>query len=296
MLEEETQEDYKAEETPVVVGLVEAVDGGLEVTSEDELEEAGITHDAEESRAKLIDTIEELLDSTQDKIGAELVETTSGDGYQEHGYREPEKETEMEKVEDKFQERNEEDQRSNEQKDEPDKKNENIVSQQQADTLNLESVTAGKVEEDAVDKATLHKSSIQNELENCSTAGNKDSNGSRVELLGTNPVEIVFGKWMMHAHGRAEQLYGTLKRNSSLQVEEASADALLLCAYEASVKQRMKACCTDQPMDPGMGQIDASGSWMKECCWTYIIQDANGRQWEKSCRDLKNSSRATRLS
>jgi hypothetical protein len=105
--------------------------------------------------------------------------------------------------------------------------------------------------------------------------------------LGTNPVGIVFGKWMMHAHGRAEQLYGTLKRNSSLQVEEASADAFLLCAYEASVKQRMKACCTDQPMDPGMGQTDVSGSWMKECCWTYIIQDANGRQWEKSCRDLQ---------
>jgi hypothetical protein len=78
MLEEETQEDYKVEETPVVVGLVEAMDGGLEVASEDELEEAGITHDAEESRAKLIDTIKELVDSTQDKIGAKLVETTGG--------------------------------------------------------------------------------------------------------------------------------------------------------------------------------------------------------------------------
>jgi hypothetical protein len=79
MLEEETQEDYKAEETPVVVGLAEAVDGGIEVANEDELEEAGITHE-EESRAKLIDTIEELVDSAQDKIGAELVETTGGMG------------------------------------------------------------------------------------------------------------------------------------------------------------------------------------------------------------------------
>ncbi|CAK9870004.1 unnamed protein product [Sphagnum jensenii] len=80
MLEEEIQEDYKAEETPVVVGLAEAVDGGIEVANEDELVEAGITHDAEESRAKLIDTIEELVDSAQDKIGAELVETTGGMG------------------------------------------------------------------------------------------------------------------------------------------------------------------------------------------------------------------------
>ncbi|CAM6042100.1 unnamed protein product [Sphagnum compactum] len=80
MLEEETQEDYKAEETPVVVGLAEAVDGGIEVANEDELEEAGITHDAEESRAKLIGTIKELVDLAQDKIGAELVETTGGMG------------------------------------------------------------------------------------------------------------------------------------------------------------------------------------------------------------------------
>jgi hypothetical protein len=78
MLEEETQEDYKAEETPIVVLLAEAVDGGIEVANEDELEEAGITHDAKESRAKLIDTIEELVDSAHDKIGAELVETTGG--------------------------------------------------------------------------------------------------------------------------------------------------------------------------------------------------------------------------
>jgi hypothetical protein len=53
ILEEETQEDYKVEETFAVVGLAEAVDGGIEVANEDELEEAGITHDAEESKAKI---------------------------------------------------------------------------------------------------------------------------------------------------------------------------------------------------------------------------------------------------
>ncbi len=78
MLGEETQEGYKVEETPVVIRLAETMDGGIEVANEDELEKAGITHDAEESRAKLIDTIEELVDSAQDKIGAELVETTRG--------------------------------------------------------------------------------------------------------------------------------------------------------------------------------------------------------------------------
>jgi hypothetical protein len=99
-----------------------------------------------------------------------------------------------------------------------------------------------KVEEDAAVKAPLHKSSVQDELENYSTVGNKDSESSRVELLGTNPVEIVFGKWMVDAHGRAEQLCSTLKRNSSLQVEEAFADALLLNADEAFVKQKTKTC------------------------------------------------------
>jgi len=73
-----------------------------------------------------------------------------------------------------------------------------------------------KVEEETAVKAPLHQSSIQNELKNYSTTGNKDSESSRVELLGTNPVNIVFGKWMVDAHGRAEQLYSTFKRNSSL--------------------------------------------------------------------------------
>jgi hypothetical protein len=144
-----------------------------------------------------------------------------------------------------------------------------------------------KVEEDIAVKAPLHQSNIQNELENYSTTGNKDSESLGIELLGTNLISIVFGKWMVDAHGRAEQLYGTLKRNSSLQVEEASADALLLSAYEASVKQRTKACYTDQSMNPRMGQTDASGLWMEEGCWIYIIQDANGRQWERSCRDFQ---------
>jgi hypothetical protein len=53
ILEEETQEDYKVEETSAVVGLAEAVDGGIEVANEDELEEVRITHDAEEFRAKI---------------------------------------------------------------------------------------------------------------------------------------------------------------------------------------------------------------------------------------------------
>jgi len=144
-----------------------------------------------------------------------------------------------------------------------------------------------KVEEETAVKAPLQHSSIQNELKNYSTTGNKDSESSRVELLGTSPVNIVFGKWMVDAHGRAEQLYSTFKRNSSLQVGEACADALLLSAYEASVKQRTKACCTDQPMNTRMGLTDASGPWMEEGCWIYFIQYANGRMWERSCRDFQ---------
>ncbi len=144
-----------------------------------------------------------------------------------------------------------------------------------------------EVEEDTTVKAPLHQSSIQNELENYTTTGNKDSESSRVELLGTNPVKIVFGKWMVDVHGRAEQLHGNLKRNSSLQVEEASTDALLLSSDEVSVKQRNEACYTAQPMNPRMGQTCVFSLWMKEGCWIYFIQDVNGRQWERSRRDLQ---------
>jgi len=144
-----------------------------------------------------------------------------------------------------------------------------------------------KVEEETAVKAPLHQSNIQSELKNSSTTRNKDSESSRVELLGTSHVNIVFGKWMVDAHGRAEQLYSTFKRNSFLQVGEACANALLLSAYKASVKQRTKACCTDQPMNTRMGLTYASGPWMEEGCWIYFIQYANGRMWERSCRDFQ---------
>jgi len=145
-----------------------------------------------------------------------------------------------------------------------------------------------EVEEDTVVKAPLHQSSIHNELENYySTTRNKDSKSSRVELLGTSPFNIVFGKWMVDAHGRAEQLYSTFKGNSSLHVEEAFADALLFSAYQAYVKQKTKACYADQPMNPRMGQAGVFGFWMEEGCWIYFIQYANGRMWERTCRDLQ---------
>jgi hypothetical protein len=53
MLKEETQEDYKAKETSAIISFAEAVDGGVEVANEDELEEVGITHDVEESKTKI---------------------------------------------------------------------------------------------------------------------------------------------------------------------------------------------------------------------------------------------------
>ncbi|CAM6039303.1 unnamed protein product [Sphagnum compactum] len=57
--------------------------------------------------------------------------------------------------------------------------------------------------------------------------------------------------------------------------------------HQVSVKQRTKTCCTDQPTNTRIGQADASNPWMKESCWLYMIQDANGRMWGKSCRDLQ---------
>jgi hypothetical protein len=144
-----------------------------------------------------------------------------------------------------------------------------------------------EVEEDTAVKTPLHQNSTQSELENYSTTGRKDTESSRVELLGASPVDIVFGKWMVGAHGRAEQLYATFKRNSSLQLEEACADALLLSAYEASMKQKTKACYADQPMNPRMGQTGVFSLWMDEGCWICYIQDANGRMWERTCRDLQ---------
>jgi eukaryotic translation initiation factor 2C len=49
-------------------------------------------------------------------------------------------------------------------------------------------------------------------------------------------------------------------------VEETSADAFLLYADQASVKQRTKACYADQPANPKMGQTD-----IERDSWIYFI-------------------------
>jgi hypothetical protein len=37
----------------------------------------------------------------------------------------------------------------------------------------------------------------------------------------------------------------------------------------------------------GILPSDASSLWMEEGCWIYFIQDANGRQWDRSYRDFQ---------
>jgi hypothetical protein len=72
-----------------------------------------------------------------------------------------------------------------------------------------------------------------------------------------------------------------------LQMEETSADAFLLSTDEISVEQRSKACCTNQQVNPRMGQTCVFNLWMKEGCWMYFIQNANGCMWGKAYRELQ---------
>jgi hypothetical protein len=62
---------------------------------------------------------------------------------------------------------------------------------------------------------------------------------------------------------------------------------LAISVEEVFGKQMTKARCTDHPMDPRMGQKDASSLWIEGGCRIYFIQDANGHQWERTCRDLQ---------
>jgi hypothetical protein len=61
---------------------------------------------------------------------------------------------------------------------------------------------------------------------------------------------------------------------------------LAIPVEEVFGKQMTKACCTDHPMNPRMGQTNASSLWIGGGCLINFIQDANGRQWERTCRDL----------
>jgi hypothetical protein len=73
----------------------------------------------------------------------------------------------------------------------------------------------------------------------------------------------------------------------TISLKGTSADAFPFCVYEASEKQKTEACCTDQTTDPRTRRTDVSSLWLEEQCWIYMIQDANGRLWGKSCRDLQ---------
>jgi hypothetical protein len=70
-------------------------------------------------------------------------------------------------------------------------------------------------------------------------------------------------------------------------MEETFVDASSLSTDETSAKQRTKACCTDQSVNPRMGQTGVFNLWMKEGCWMYFIHNANGCMWGKAYRDLQ---------
>ncbi len=67
---------------------------------------------------------------------------------------------------------------------------------------------------------------------------------------------------------------------------QASTLTLLAISKKVSERQMTEACYTDQLMNPRVGQTDDPGLWTKGGCW-YFAQDANGRMWERSCRDLR---------
>ncbi|CAK9865147.1 unnamed protein product [Sphagnum jensenii] len=87
----------------------------------------------------------------------------------------------------------------------------------------------------------------------------------------------------------ARQFHDEMARMSQTpkMVGKTSDDAFLLHADQVSTKERTEVCYVDQPMNPRMGRIDASGPWMEEGFWIYFIQYANGHMWERSCRDFQ---------
>jgi hypothetical protein len=51
----------------------------------------------------------------------------------------------------------------------------------------------------------------------------------------------------------------------------ASTLTLLAISNEVSGRQMTRACYTDQPMNPRVGQTNDSGLWTKEGCWIYFV-------------------------
>ncbi len=107
---------------------------------------------------------------------------------------------------------------------------------------------------------------------------NKESGGSDV-------LETVSCAMLLKTGGDGYQMRENREPEKETEMNEAAAEALIFCVEEGSVMKRTKACYTEQSMNPRRGRLD--GLWMEEGCWIYFIQDATGRLWEKSCRDLQ---------
>jgi hypothetical protein len=136
-------------------------------------------------------------------------------------------------------------------------------------------------------EAALCEWAIPNEFQDHPTTAEVNESSKGRGLLEMADCVFATANCKMDADGTTETPPKGLGVFLWKAMHDSTLTSLAISVEEVSVKQKTKACYTDQPMNPSMGQTGVFSLWMEEGCWIYYIQDANGRMWERTCRDLQ---------
>ncbi len=136
-------------------------------------------------------------------------------------------------------------------------------------------------------KAALCEWAIPNEFQDHPTTVEVNESSKGRGLLEMADCVFATANCKMDANGTTETPPKGLGVFLWKAMHDSTLTSLAISVEEVSVKQKTKACYTDQPMNPSMGQTGLFSLWMEEGYWIYYIQDANGRMWERTCRDLQ---------
>ncbi len=97
-------------------------------------------------------------------------------------------------------------------------------------------------------EAALCDCAVQNEFQNSPTTIEDSDSSKRCGLLETDPCEFAIGDCKMNPDGIRETLSVTLKKDSSLKVEELCTYPSPFIAEEPSLRERIAAGSTEEPI------------------------------------------------
>ncbi|CAM6029355.1 unnamed protein product [Sphagnum balticum] len=120
-------------------------------------------------------------------------------------------------------------------------------------------------------EAALCEWAIPNEFQDHPTTVEINESSKGCGLLEMADCVFATANCKMDANGTTETPPKGLGVFLWKAMHDSTLTSLAISVEEVSVKQKSKACYTDQPMNPSMGQTGLFSLWMEEGCWIYYI-------------------------